>query len=81
MPLSPTRNRLFVIGFMAMLLGLSVLAAVMITRGWANQTLQEDVSRIEADHDAAMPRLGGAPGDTTRTGGAPRPRAEVVDVE
>ena len=66
MPLSPTRNRVFVIGFMAMLLGLSVLAAVLITRGWANGPLQEDVSRIEADHDAAMPRLDGS--DTT-----PRP--------
>ena len=69
MPLSPVRNRLFVAGFVAMLLGLSVLAAVMITRGWANPTLQEDVRRNEAAHDAAMPRLGGAPGDTTRRGG------------
>ena len=74
MPLSPARNRLFVASFMAFLLGLAVLAAVMITRGWANPTLQEDVRRNEAAHDAAMPRLGGAPGDTARIGrGTPAP--------
>lgn len=65
-PLSPARTRLFVVAFMAMLFGLSIFATVMITRGWANTTLQEDVRRNEAAHDAAMPRLGGAPGDTTR---------------
>lgn len=69
MPLSPARSRLFVVAFVAMMLGLSVLATVMITRGWANTTLQEDVRRNEAAHDAAMPRLGGAPGDTTRMQG------------
>ena len=66
MPLSPARSRLFVVAFVALMLGLSILATVMITRGWANPTLQEDVQRNEAAHDAAMPRLGGEPGDTTR---------------
>lgn len=66
MPLSPARSRLFVVAFVALMLGLSILATVMITRGWANPTLQEDVRRNEAAHDAAMPRLGGGPGDTTR---------------
>ncbi|HEX8298661.1 MAG TPA: hypothetical protein VF594_05810 [Rubricoccaceae bacterium] len=66
MPLSPARNRLFVIGFVALLLSLSALATVMITRGWGNPDLQEDVRRNEAAHDAAMPRLGGVPGDSTR---------------
>ena len=66
MPLSPARSRLFVVAFVATMIGLSILATVMITRGWANPTLQEDVRRNEAAHDAAMPRLGSARGDATR---------------
>lgn len=57
MPLSPARTRLFVIGFMAMLLGLSVFAAVAITRGWRNAPLQQEVGRIEAESKANQPRL------------------------
>lgn len=56
MPLSPARNRLFVIAFMAMLIGLSVFATFAITRGWANPALQETVERNEDARD--MPRLG-----------------------
>ncbi len=68
-PLTQPQTRLFVVAFMAMLFGLAIFATVLITRGWANPTLQEDVRRNEAAHDAAMPRLGGEPGDTTRMPG------------
>lgn len=57
MPLSPARTRLFVIGFVAMMLGLSVFAAIVITRGWRNAPLQQEVGRIEAESKANQPRL------------------------
>ena len=57
MPLSPVRNRLFVVAFVSMLLGLSVLAAVMITRGWKDTDLQRRVSQQEAERNAEAPRL------------------------
>lgn len=42
---------------MAMLLGLSVLATVLITKGWNDKGLQQRVQQQEAERDAAEPRL------------------------
>lgn len=57
MALTPTQTRRFVIGFMVLLLGLSVLATVLITRGWQDEDLQEQIERIEREDREAMPRL------------------------
>ncbi len=56
-PLSRTRTRQFVIAFVALLLGLSIFAVVMITRGWNNPELQRRVQQQEAERNAAEPRL------------------------
>ena len=56
-PLSRSQTRVFVVAFMAMLLGLSVFAAVMITRGWNDKGLQRRVQQQEAERHAAEPRL------------------------
>ncbi len=55
--LSRTQSRLFVVAFLAMLIGLSVFATVMITRGWNNQGLQQRVQQQEAERNAQEPRL------------------------
>lgn len=55
--LSPARSRLFVVAFMAMLVGLSLFAAIMITRGWKNEGLQERVQQQESERNANEPRL------------------------
>ena len=55
--LSPARTRLFVVAFMAMLIGLSVFAAVMITRGWNDTGLQQRVQQQESERNANEPRL------------------------
>lgn len=47
MPMSPARNRLFVVAFVTMLLSLAVFAAVSITRGWQDEDLQRVVRRNE----------------------------------
>lgn len=57
MPLSPIQSRRFVLVLVAVTLGLSVLAAVLITRGWADADLQEQVSEQERERREAMPRL------------------------
>lgn len=55
--MTPTQTRRFVVVFVALMLGLSVLATVLITRGWADEDLQEQVEDIERDRRQAMPRL------------------------
>ncbi|MDT0632242.1 hypothetical protein RQM47_06925 [Rubrivirga sp. S365] len=55
--MTSTQTRRFVIVFVALMLGLSVLATVLITRGWGDDELQEQVGEIERDRREAMPRL------------------------
>ena len=52
-----TQTRRFVVALVVLMLGLSVLATVLITRGWADEELQEQVEEIERDRREAMPRL------------------------
>ena len=47
MPMTPAQTRLFVVAFVALLLGLAVFAAVSITRGWQDEELQRVVRRNE----------------------------------
>ncbi|HEX8385792.1 MAG TPA: hypothetical protein VF576_06395 [Rubricoccaceae bacterium] len=49
MALSPARSRLFVVAFVTMLLGLSVFAAIAITRGWKNEDVQRVVRQNEEE--------------------------------
>lgn len=57
MPLSPAQSRRLVLLLIGLILGLSVLATVLITRGWANEDLQRQVSEQERERRQAMPRL------------------------
>ena len=57
MPLSPQQTRRFVVALVVLMLGLSVLATVLITRGWQDEELQREVERIEGDRREQMPRL------------------------
>ena len=57
MPLSRPQTRAFVLVLVVLMLGLSVLATVMITRGWSNETVQEQVEQHESERRQAMPRL------------------------
>ena len=52
MQLSRRQSRLFVVVFVLVALALAVFAAVAITRGWQNETLQE---RIRQQEEAARP--------------------------
>ncbi len=56
-PLSRVQSRRFVLLFVAFMLGLAVLATVLITRGWGNQKLQDQVSDLENERRSQMPRL------------------------
>lgn len=47
MPLPPSSNRRFVIGFVALMLALSALATVLILRGWSDEGMQERVRQME----------------------------------
>ena len=51
------QTRRFVVALVLLMLGLSVLATVLITRGWGDDDLQEQVEDIERDRREAMPRL------------------------
>ena len=51
------QTRRFVVALVVLMLGLSVLATVLITRGWEDDDLQEQVEDIERDRREAMPRL------------------------
>lgn len=57
MPLSRSQSRRFVILFIGLILGLAVLATVLITRGWGDEDLQEQVSEQESERRSQMPRL------------------------
>ena len=51
------QTRRFVVALVVLMLALSVLATVLITRGWADDDLQDQVRDIEHDRREAMPRL------------------------
>lgn len=55
--MTPTQTRRFVIVFVALMLGLSLLATVLITRGWGDDQLQDQVEGMERERREAMPRL------------------------
>lgn len=57
MALSPKQTRRFVIAFVVIAIGLSVLATVLITRGWQDEDLQEQVSDMENRRQSELPRL------------------------
>lgn len=47
MALSRSQSRRFVIGFVALMLGLAALATVLIVRGWDDPELQRRVEQME----------------------------------
>lgn len=47
MPLPPRTNRAFVLGFVALMLGLATLAAVLILRGWSDPEMRARVEQME----------------------------------
>ena len=55
--MTPAQTRRFVVALVILMLGLSVLATVLITRGWSDDELQDQVEDIERDRREAMPRL------------------------
>lgn len=57
MPLTRSQTRTFVGVLVALILGLSVLATVLITRGWANDDVQRQVEEQESERRSQMPRL------------------------
>lgn len=57
MPLTRTQTRTFVAVMVGLILGLSVLATVLITRGWENEDVQEQVRQQETERMQQMPRF------------------------
>lgn len=57
MPLSRSQSRLFAAVFVAAILILSVVATLLITRGWANDDVQGQVEQQETERRQAMPKL------------------------
>ena len=57
MPLSRPQTRTFVAVLVVLILALSVVATVMITRGWANEGVQEQVEAQESERREQMPRF------------------------
>lgn len=57
MPLSRSQTRTFVAVLATLMLGLSVLATVLITRGWSNDNVQDQVEAQESERRMAMPRF------------------------
>ena len=57
MPLSRSQTRTFVAVLVGLMLGLSVLATVLITRGWADEDVQRQVEEQESERVQQMPRL------------------------
>ena len=57
MPLTRSQTRTFVAVLVGLMLGLSVLATVLITRGWENEDVQEQVRQQETERVRQMPKL------------------------
>ena len=55
MPLSHRQTRRFVVVFFGLLLLLAIVSTVLITRGWADEDLQEQVRDMEAWDEARQP--------------------------
>lgn len=55
--LSPTQSKRLVVTMVALIFGLSLLATVLITRGWGNDTVQRRVEQQETERRVQMPRL------------------------
>ncbi len=51
-PLPPRRTRRFVVVLVAVMLGLALLATFLITRGWQDETLVEQVREMEEWHES-----------------------------
>lgn len=64
MQLSRSQTRAFVAAFAGLALVLSVAAAVLITRGWADDDVQRQVEAQETERRLEMPRF---QPDTART--------------
>ena len=56
-PLSRSRSRALVVTMVALIAILSIVATVMITRGWDNETVQSQVEQQETQRRTEMPRL------------------------
>lgn len=56
-PLSPSRSRALVVTMVALIALLSIVATLMITRGWDNDTVQTRVEQQENERRTQMPRL------------------------
>ncbi len=56
-PLSPSRTRALVAIMVALIAILSVVATLMITRGWNNDAVQSRVEQQENERRTQMPRL------------------------
>ena len=57
MPLSRSQSRAFAAAFVAAILVLSVVATLMITRGWDNDDVQRQVEQQENERREQMPRF------------------------
>lgn len=57
MRLTRSQTRAFVAVLAVLMLGLSVVATVLITRGWSNEDVQSQVEAQETERRLAMPRL------------------------
>ncbi|WP_420454120.1 hypothetical protein [Rubrivirga sp.] len=57
MPLTRRQTRTFVAVMVGLILTLSVLATVLITRGWADDDVQRQVEQQETERRQQMPRL------------------------
>ncbi|MEM0961383.1 MAG: hypothetical protein AAGK21_02425 [Bacteroidota bacterium] len=57
MPLNRSQSRTFVGVFVALIVVLSVVATVLITRGWGNEDVQRQVEEQESQRRSDMPRF------------------------
>ncbi|GAB5534608.1 MAG: hypothetical protein Rubg2KO_08570 [Rubricoccaceae bacterium] len=62
MPLSPGQSKVFVVSFLAALVGFIVIATVLILQGQDDPRVQARLERIEAEERARAPRLSDAAG-------------------
>lgn len=69
MQLTRHQSKTLVAVMVGMILGLSVLATFLITRGWSNETVQEQVEAQESERRQQMPRF--SPADAPAREAAP----------
>lgn len=56
-PLTRRQSRRLVATMVLLILGLSLLATLLITRGWGDDTVQRQVEQQETERRSQMPRL------------------------